>query len=541
MKAANWLARARPGALLLASFAAVDFKIHEISRLKLPDVPIGPPRPRQAAPARQWEHQGLPLPSSRRCTGADLRAAYASGATNPVEVLEALWARIDRGDFGRATWSPFVVLDRDVARAAAEASAARWRAGTPLSPVDGLPIPVKDEHDMVGLPTLMGTSYRIQVQQTDSFLVRRLRAGGALVYAKTHLTEIGHTPVGTNPHHHLPRCVYDADRGAGGSSTGSAVAVALGLAPSASGSDAGGSIRIPSALNGVFGIKPTCVRIGRTGNPLALSSLPHLGPIGASTADLVDFLEVTGTVPDPDDPATADVPDLGSAAGAWRAALTRGVKGARIGVDEREWSHASAGVAKLGQEALRALEAEGARIVPVKLDRSRYGLAFLSIELLREATENMGEELDANIEALGLDLQLNSRIGDALPQAAWNMAARGREAIRQEWQAALASCDLVALPTTADVAPRYPRSDGPLAIADVYTIARLCRFEVQSNLTGLPAGTLPVGLHEGLPVGLQLVGDAYDEASVFAGLATGERLGLSVLPEPPAYAPMVAR
>ena len=541
LKAANWAARSRPGAALVAAIAALDFKFHQILRLSLPPPHSGPPRPRQAAPPRQWGDAGLPAPTSARCTGADLRAAYGRGDTDPVAVLESIFQRVDTGDFGLATWSPFAVLDREVAREAAQASAARWRAGAPLGPLDGLPIPVKDEHDMVGLPTAMGTAYRDQIMGSDSFMVRRLRQAGALVYGKTNLTEIGHTPVGTNPHHHLPRCVYDADRGAGGSSTGSAVAVALGLAPVASGSDAGGSIRIPASLNGVFGIKPTSVRIGRTGNPLALSSLPHLGPIGASTHDLVEFLIATGAEPDPDDAVSGDVPDLGAAAAAWRAALGRGVKGARIGVDEAEWSQAAPGVAALAEQALKALEREGARLVPVALKLSRHGLAFLAVELLREATEGMGEELDANIEALGLDLQLNSRVGDVLPKRAWTLAARGREALRREWMEALGQADLIALPTTADTAPHYPRSDGPLAIADTATIARLCRFVVQSNLTGLPAGTLPVGLHEGLPAVLQLVGDAFDEASVFAILAHGERIGLSALPAPTGYAPLVAR
>lgn len=539
LHAANWLASHRPGALVVAAFAAVDLRVAEILRLALPE-PDDDPRPRVAGPPRRWEDAGLPLPRTRRVSARALREAYADGRVSPVEVLDGVLARVSRREFGRATYSPFCCLDEERALEAARGSEARWRAGRPIGPLDGVPAPIKDEHDMVGLPTTMGTAYRRRPAARDSFLVRRLRQGGAVLYGKTHLPEVGATPIGTNPHYDLPRNVYHQDHGAGGSSTGSAVAVSLGFAPVAAGSDAGGSIRIPASLNGVFGIKPTWVRIGRTGNPLGLITLPHLGPLGASTEDLVDFLEVTASEADPDDPPTAQAPDLGHAVAAWRAALGRGVRGARIGVCDAEWEAASPEVAALGREALRALEAEGAVLVPVCLPLSRHGLAFLAIELLREATEAIGEELTENFPALGVDLQLSSRVGDAVPQRFLTMARRGRAAMRREWLEALSTVDLIALPTTASTAPRYPRDAGPLAVSDLSSVTALCRYVVQANLTGLPAGTLPVGLAGGLPVGLQLVGDAWDEASVLAALAHGERLGLADLPAPEGWQALAA-
>lgn len=528
----NLMARFRPAAVLLAGVAAREMQADRLIRMDLPD-PDDDPRPRQAAPPRSWEDAGLGAPTSHRHTAAALRASYASGRSRPSEELERVISWIEAGRYGEITHSPFTILDVDISRRAARESDARWWEGRPLGPLDGIPVPVKDEHDMVGLPTTMGLIWRTEPASSDSFLVRRLRAGGALLFAKTSLPELGSTPLGTHPHHDLARNAWDHDRAAGGSSTGSAVAVALGLCPVATGSDAGGSIRIPSAFNGVFGIKPTWVRIGRTGNPLAMLTLPHLGPIGASTADLVDFLEVAASEPDPDDAITSEAPDLGSAAARWRAALGRGVRGARIGVDEESWAEAAPGVATVARAALSALERLGARIVPVDLPISRHAFPFLSLELLHEAKLSFGTELAENFHRLGVDAQLSQRVGAVLPAQFHLRARQGREAIRREWRQALSRVDLVATPTTAQTAPVYPRDAGPMALHDLGSVASACRYVGPSNLTGLPAGTAPVGLDEGLPVGLQLVGDAWDEASVLAGMAALEREGVTDLPTPP--------
>lgn len=532
LAATNLAARFRPVAMVLAGITARELEAGTVARMSLPPADDDP-RPRQARPPRSWGDAGLGAPVGRRHTAAALRASYASGRSSPSDELERVLSFLAAGRFGAATHSPFTNIDPDISRSAARASDARWRAGRPLGPLDGIPVPIKDEHDMVGLPTTMGLTWRGDPATSDSFLVRRLRAAGALLFAKTSLPELGSTPLGTHPHHDLPRNVWDHDRAAGGSSTGSAVAVALGLAPVAAGSDAGGSIRIPAAFNGIFGLKPTWVRVGRTGNPLAMLTLPHLGPLGASTADLVDFLEVAAGEPDPDDPITGEAPDLGVAAAAWRAALGRGVNGARIGVDEAGWADATPGVATLARAALGALERQGARIVPVHLPISRHAFPFLSLELLHEAGETFGAELAENFHRLGVDAQLSQRVGAAVPARFHLHARRGREAIRQEWRKALADVDLVATPTTARTAPAYPRDAGPLALQDLGNVAAACRYVGPANLTGLPAGTAPVGRDEGLPAGLQLVGDAWDEASVLAGMAALEREGVTDLPTPP--------
>lgn len=541
LKAASLLSRTRAGMTILGKIADRDLGLQALIELGLPEASDPAqlrPKPWQAAAPRAWEDQRLAPIEPRPGTAAALRLAYAEGTLSPEHALELLLQRVARGAFGEATWSPFVAMDPDRAREAALESGRRWREGRPLGPLDGVPVPIKDEHDMVGMVTRMGTAFPRPPATTDGFLIRRLRAGGAVLPGKTHLPELGATPIGTNAHYDLPRNVWSRKRGAGGSSTGSAVAVALGLGPVAIGSDAGGSIRIPAALNGIFGLKPTFVRIGRTGNPLGLVSLPHLGPLGASVRDLVDLMEVAAGEADPDDADSQHAPDLEHAPHGWRAALGRGVRGCKIGVPRAEWADADREVASAGLEALRALERDGATLVDVDLPLSSRALSALAVLLLHESNQTLGGEIDTHHHLLGIDLGLSVRLSALIPPEAIEIANRARLAIRREHHAALLRCDVLAEPTTATTAPLLPRREGRVALADLGTTRKLTRFCAPTNLAGLPAGTAPVGMSAGLPVGLQIIGDAWDEASVLAVMAHCERLGLCDLPRPPGWAPI---
>lgn len=486
------------------------------------------PRPIAGAPPRSWNPPApAPAPTTLPGTGAALRAAYDRGDTDPVAVLDGILARLSRRDLGSATHSPFVLLSQDRARAAAQASLVRWRAGTPLGPLDGLPVAVKDEHDMIAQPTRGGTAYRDQPATRDSFVVQRLQAGGAVIVGKTHTTEWGMDPLGRSPHFDMPRNAWSADHAAGGSSTGSAVAVAAGLVPLAIGSDGGGSIRIPAALNGVYGLKPTFGLIGRSGDIFGSGSVSQIGPIGASVADLVDGLELIAHMADPEDPSCAWAPDREAATGARRAALVRGVSGARLGIPEGEWRDADPRVQQACLEAARALETQGARLVDVRIPHLDQAAAIGVAAIATETMGNLTDELAAHRGRMGDDLRLLLALVAHTPARTYVMAQRTRATLRRRLACIMAGLDLLLLPATAAVAPAYPVSQGRgVALVDPRATRAMSRFAFLANITGLPAGTAPVGLVEGLPVGLQLVGDAWDEASVIAAMATCERLDL---------------
>jgi aspartyl-tRNA(Asn)/glutamyl-tRNA(Gln) amidotransferase subunit A len=325
----------------------------------------------------------------------------------------------------------------------------------------------------------------------------------------------------------MPRNPHAPDRVAGGSSTGSAVAVATGLVPLALGGDGGGSIRIPASLCGVFGIKATWGHVSRAGDVFG-GTVAHVGPLATSTLDLARSLEVT-VGHDPADPQTWLAPRREP--GSFVRALSRGVKGMRIGVVESEWADASPAVARAGREALRALEREGARLVELRLELARWAApaGYLAIGLEGRAAHR---QLLAEGAPFSRDLAISYAVLGEMSGSDYTLAQRVRTGLRHEVARAFEDLDLLALPTTVDPATSATDREHQGGFVDARALDGLCRFAFLGNLTGLPALSAPVGLEGNLPLGLQLVGDAWDEATVFAAAAHLERVGVARVERP---------
>lgn len=497
------------------------------------------PYPVAARKSHDWTDAEYepPAPNGHCESARTLQSAYERGETTPLEVFEVIADAIESNAYGELVHSPFVHLDLERAREAAEASTERWRDDAPNGPLDGIPVPIKDHHDMRGLSTECGTSFLQRVEGRkgrDSEPVERLREAGSLLYAKTRMTEWGMQPTGFNATQPMPRNPYDRERAAGGSSTGTATAVALGLAPVGLGSDGGGSIRIPAALCGLFGLKPTFQRLSRRGD-LFFDSVTHSGPIGQSTTDLVDFLAVAGADPDPSDPATRPpewAPTGEELAAEWRRALGRGVEGCRIGIWEWAFETADSKIAEPCWSALRVLEREGADLIEIDLPYADYHRLVGSVILGVEARSKLDDLLERHIDETGDDVRLMMNVLSELHALEFMKCRQTRARLRQTMIDALSRVDLVAAPSTNALAPEYPLGDDYKAIFDEAAIRDLTQYSMLANLCGLPAGSLPVGLSDGLPVGLQFIGDARDEASVLAAMAHCERIGLTGLPRP---------
>ncbi len=518
-----------PGlASVLWRTTANDLQIPEVRNLPADQrLPLDPaPVPIQARAKPGWVHTNAPELAARSGSGGTLRAAFAAGLS-PVTVLETVLS----AHTSAASRSPLIAVDVERAVRLAEASKKRWETGTTLGPMDGLIVPVKDEFHMDGLPTRGGTPYQEEPATTDAWVVRNLLQAGAIVVGKTHATEWGLNPCGVLEHFVGPRNVYNDEHAPGGSSTGSGVAVALGWCPSAVGSDGGGSIRIPSALNGVFGLKPTYIRVGRTGDIWGSSTVAHIGPIGRSTTDLVEQLTATAGV-DIDDPLTRWAPDNHNAK-PWTTALTRGIKGARIGVIRGELDHASPAIAAQIRTALAALEADGATLVDVDIPLAHLVNGMGALIIASETVANIGDLYDSNRSGFGDEIAIIMELLRRIDLNDMQRARRSRAVLRRQTAAALADVDILALPTTGLTAPAYAQNEDKMGIMNAVATAAMTRFNFLGNLTGLPAGTVPIGLDNGLPVGLQFIGDAWDEASVIAAMAHCERLGLCELPAPP--------
>lgn len=490
--------------------------------------------PRRARERHDRPSENLPVGRSKAWprTALDLTEAYRSGALSPEVVVRRSLDGARRLANQSVYYDVYTARADDRAAVEARASAARWAAGTPLGELDGVPIAVKEEMDVEGIPTRLGTGFMPHVPAArDAAFVAALRKAGAIVVGQTPMTEYGLSPLGGNAARTMPRNAHDPGRLAGGSSTGSAVAVALGLVPLALGADGGGSIRVPAAYNGVYGIKPTYGRISCAGHGSpGGTSVVHFGPIASSPRELALAIELAAG-PDPADRATLPQPPL--APGELTAALGRGVVGLRLGVPESEWADADAGVARTGRAALAALEKAGAVLIPVELPLARHAAAIGYLTIAIEARAALRAVEAEHWNDLGLDLRVFLAGVDAFVADDYVDAQRLREKLREELCGVLREVDAVALPTSKTVAPPVTDAEAQSSFIDTRALDAACRFAFLANLTGVPAGTAPVGRSEArLPIGLQIVGDAWDEACVLAVLAELERQGAAEVVRP---------
>ena len=525
LHAVQRLSQTSGGTRLLYQVFRSDLRIGRLG--ELPDalfgaVPIDN-RPVAGRPPRAGKDAGLgPLADPWSPTSAKLEAAYRARETTPREVVDRAFEAARALACRRPGMGPLMEYCDAQAREDADASTERWRAGASLGALDGVPVVVKEEIAIRGLRARAGSDLTDPAPaQDDATVVARLRAAGAIVLGHTPMTEYGMTPLGFNPKRVMPRNPHGTDRVAGGSSTGSAVAVATGLAAMALGGDGGGSIRIPSSLCGVFGIKATWGRVSRAGDAFG-GTVAHVGPLASSTLDLARVLELIAG-PDPSDDQTWLAPPREG--GSFERALSRGVSGMRIGVLESEWGDASAAVARAGREAMRALEKEGAVLAPVKLALARWAApaGYLAIGMESRASHR---QLLSEGAAFTPDLSISYAVLGQMSASEYLGAQRVRSGLRAEVARALRDVDLLALPSTAITAPRVTDREFEGGFLDARALDGLCRFMFLGNLTGLPALSAPVGLDEvRMPIGLQLVGDAWDEATVLAASAQLERIG----------------
>lgn len=431
-------------------------------------------------------------------TAADLGRAYREGRRTPSEVAERALEAADQFDRLTPSMHTFIDLRPDDARAQARASTERFRKGAPLGPLDGVPVAIKDEFNVKGYPTTSGTAFLGgKPVDRDALVVERLRRAGAILFGKTNMHELGLGPSGVNIYHGAARNPFDATRDTGGSSAGSAAAVASGLVPLALGNDGGGSIRIPAALCGIPGLKGTYGRVPTEGVELTCWSLEHSGPMGSSIADVALGLRaITG------EPVPLEAP--------------RGRSGKlRLGVCDAWWAASDASVSKVVQAALDKLVEEGAELVSVDLPHIHLaqpvGFATFGVETAAAVMPYLlaNRPMSPAVRAM-LDL------ARGVSATTFVQAQRARALIARDFDAALEKVDALVTPTTG-ISARVYEEDALLTGELNDAAARLrTAFTFPLNLTGLPAAQVPCGFDgEGMPVGLQVIsGRGEDELAL---------------------------
>jgi aspartyl-tRNA(Asn)/glutamyl-tRNA(Gln) amidotransferase subunit A len=458
-------------------------------------------------------------------TLAELRAELEGGATSEALVGRAL-ARAE----ARSDLNAFVGLRGAAALHEARLADARRRSGEVRSGLDGIPVALKD--NMVQRGELAGCASRILEgyrSPFDATAVTRLAAAGAVVVGRTNMDEFA---MGSSTEHsvHGPtRNPWRADRSPGGSSGGSAAAVAAGIVPLALGSDTGGSIRQPAAFTGVVGMKPTYGRVSRYGLVAFASSLDQIGPFGRTAADCAELLDaISGN--DPRDSTSLPEPPTECA-----GALSGDVSGLRVGLP-REYlaaNGADAAVLERVLEVAAELERAGAKTCEVSLPHTPHAVAAYYLICTAEASSNLSRfdgvrygrraegvlgltELYERSRSEGFGKEVKRRIllgtyvlSAGYYDAYYRKAQQVRTLLRRDFEGAFASCDVLLTPTTPETAFRIgERSEDPVRmyLSDVYTVS--------ANLAGLPVVSFPVGFAAGLPVGAQILARPLDDPTV---------------------------
>jgi len=369
----------------------------------------------------------------------------------------------------------------------------------------GVPVAVKDLYDVGGIRTTVGSLFfRENVAARDAAVVVRLKEAGAIIIGKTNTHEIALGVTGNNPHFGTARNPWDRSRIPGGSSSGSAIAVATGMAVAALGTDTGGSIRVPAALCGVVGLKPTFGRVSTRGVFPLSWNLDHAGPLTTCVKDAARMLQVIAGY-DPLDPASVRLP-----ADDFVRGLSRELKGQRAALAVGAWVEtADAEVQSAVREAARVFESLGCPVQEVNLDWLRDAGPANRLITQADGAVVHRDRLREHPEMFGDDVRRRLEIGAATTVADYVLARRTQLEVRRRLEELFDSHELLLLPTTPVSAPAIQGYDG------VAQAGRLTPFTAPFNLAGLPALSVPCGFsREGLPIGLQIVSGAWREADV---------------------------
>jgi len=454
-----------------------------------------------------------------------LSSAYALGSILPTEAVRGCLRRIDAVN---PRLNCFITVLKDSALKAAEAADLRYKEGRPLGPLDGVPIAVKDIMFVQGVKCTAGSRILEQnVADYDASVVRRLRAAGAVLVGTTNLHEFAAGVTSDNPHFGAVRNPWDGQRDAGGSSGGSAVAVASGLVAGALGTDTAGSVRIPAALCGVLGFKPTYGRVSRLGVVPLAASFDTVGLLASSAWDVAELL-MTMAGHEANDMTTVgtEVPDL-------TEAISSPFTGARVGVPRGFFHDLIDPRAEASVEGfISRLKEIGCRVGDVELDGvSEAYEKWLPIRQA-EATAFHLKWLESSPQLYGEDVRRLLELGRKVLAVDYINSLNARPSFIERFSSSMEGFDLLVLPTTCVPAPKLGQPKATIRNSDVDVRTALLRLTVPFNYVGFPAISVPSGLVDSLPFGVQIVGRLFDEVGVLRVVnALEAKFGLS--PSPP--------
>jgi len=465
----------------------------------------------------------------------ELQEKIKSGETTSTEIVQSVFQRIDAVE---KDIHAYIRLTREAALEEAARADRDIKKGN-IKPLTGIPIAVKDLLCTKGVTTTCASHILHNfVPPYDATVVEKLRKAGAVFTGKTNMDEFAMGSSTETSYFGITRNPWDLERIPGGSSGGSAAAVAADECIAALGSDTGGSIRQPAALCGVVGMKPTYGRVSRYGLVAFASSLDQIGPFTKDVEDCALMMNViAGYDPRESTSVPADVPD-------YRSFLSRGIEGWTVGIPKEYFIEGiDAEVAAAVQKTIRVVEGLGAKCTEVSLPHTEYCLAVYYIVAPAEASSNLARydgvkygfrnlegrdllEMYKKSRSAGFGAEVKRRImlgtyvlSSGYYDAYYKKASQVRSLIKGDFDAAFNQCDVILTPTTPTPAFRIgEKTDDPLQmyLSDIFTIS--------TNLAGIPGISVPCGFTQGgLPIGVQFLAGHLEEAKLLQIAAAYEK------------------
>ncbi|WP_311946074.1 amidase [Halomonas piscis] len=435
----------------------------------------------------------------------DLAQLIKKKEISPVEVTQNLLDYINQSN---NQTNAYISITADTALKCAKEAEKEISSGNYKGVFHGVPLAVKDNIYFENEVTTMASKiHRDFVPKDDATVTSRLKEAGAIFTGKLNMHEYAWGIDNNNPHFGAVHNPWDPDRVPGGSSGGSGAAVASHSTYSSLGTDTAGSIRIPSSACGIVGLKPTHGRVSKYGvYPLAWS-LDHIGPMSKTVADAAAMMEVIAGF-DKRDPTCADVP-----VSSYLAGLNGDVKGLRIGINEEYFFKDVDGpVEKAVRERIADLEKLGANVITMSMPSMRHAEWVELATSLSEASAIHHRDLQTRPQDFGADIRLLFELGELFSGVDYLQAQQIRRQIKQEFDQALQEVDVIIAPTLPFIPPIIGDDKVTINGKQMDFIENCIRFTGPSNLTGLPALSVPGGISDGMPIGLQIIGRAFDEA-----------------------------
>lgn len=439
----------------------------------------------------------------------EVSVCIASGEVSPVEVVDALLERIEVVD---PTLNSYIDVYAESARAAAEASQRAIAAGYHLGPLHGVPLALKDNVATRGQLTRAGSRIlRDRVTEEDAAIAARLRSAGAILIGKLNMHEFAYGVTTDNPHYGPTRNPWNPERTPGGSSGGSGAAVAGRLAYGAIGTDTGCSVRLPATFNGVAGLRPSIGRVSNHGIVPLAWTLDTAGPMCRTVRDCAAMLQaIAGYDARDGQTSNVPVPDYG-------ADLERGLDGVRVAlVKDFSLAGLQPDVESAMRAAIEALEGAGVSVREVQLPDLEPSISALLTVDIAEPAAYHAAWLRERPEEYGDDVRQLLEVGELYLATHYIQAQRYRTVLRDNVAEVLRDADVVITPTVPFTAPPVGAIEVEMESGDMLDIiTAVMRYNALPPLTGMPAMSVPCGFSdEGMPIGMQLIGRAFDEGTV---------------------------